>query len=910
MRPVVKCVLVSALFVPFVAAADAVTPKTQKASTNSTPAMMQMPMVVPLFLEDGDFTSTLVLVNGGAVQTYADVAVRALSGKIVATSRVQFQPHSLRQVNIRKLLDSSNASGITAGSITVMQSSALSGMVITAALSMTRLSSSPSYIDEEIAMPSAEGSQILRAVADKGEGSPIVAITSLSDMGQHVQLQCLAKNGTRFSKTVAISAGETLLTEACSEGVLHGADFQRYAEDSRDEVRGPIGIALKSDGMPGSFAAFALAPHGSRDKRYFSSVAFTDPMMVMSTTTVFTGVPVGSAAQLPAGAYTPTVALANFANQDAHVTVRYAQTSGDTPNTQDVASTVVPAQSSKEVSLPSLKGDPYLQNSFLIVADEAPGDVVAKLVTRSDSQLREVELLGKDLKDPQNGGNHPWSIENGTDSTLLLFNTSSVPQYFNVSISAGSTVWRKAYQLQPMQTKAISVRDLIKQKVKDDKGNLLPSEIWTGQVQWHVPNPNAGRGRVLESNPEKAMARNFSCGFVAELCEGDFSGVNYLMDGQTINFGQIFPQVCANTCSGTPVGPGGDGYSYSWSPEDTSIASISGSSTDQSVDVFGTYPGYTSIDAYASDGFCTAYVQPTPPAPVVPAVTFSALQGVAQGGSATVTVSLARATSSPVPIVLSLSTTSGTGSATFSTGGTTQSISTNTTVTINGVTASSAVNNIKLDAVPSGGSQSVASPPLTFSVVKVDLSLQPSGMIPSTDPGTSTFLDGSSSLGPRIVYGLQANQTFCLISFQVTGTVTPTNYAGPITLRRTVTANGWTDPGGTSFLSKNNADDTSNPPLLNYIPSIGQAFDLDGPGTAVGLSDSIGTVNRIRANFDEYAVLGDRNSTTKVSTQDLIFYSRSSCGKISASPGTQFDPTYPGDNQIGMGTTPLSDNLQ
>ncbi len=151
-------------------------------------------------------------------------------------------------------------------------------------------------------MPSAEGSQILRAVADRGEGSPIVAITSLSTMRQHVQVQCLAKNGIKFSKAVELSAGETLLTEACSGEAVHGADFRRYAEDSRDEAHGPIGIALETDSTPGSFAAFALAPHGSRDKRYFSSVAFTDPGMVKSATTVFTGVPVGSAVQLPAGA--------------------------------------------------------------------------------------------------------------------------------------------------------------------------------------------------------------------------------------------------------------------------------------------------------------------------------------------------------------------------------------------------------------------------------------------------------------------------------------------------------------------------------------------------------------------------------------------------------------------------------
>ena len=98
MRPVVKCVLLSALFALLVVAADAATLKAQKTSTNSTSAMMQMPMGVPLFLEDGDFTSTLVLVNGGAVHTYADVTVPTVGGKTVATKRIQFH-HLNGQIN-------------------------------------------------------------------------------------------------------------------------------------------------------------------------------------------------------------------------------------------------------------------------------------------------------------------------------------------------------------------------------------------------------------------------------------------------------------------------------------------------------------------------------------------------------------------------------------------------------------------------------------------------------------------------------------------------------------------------------------------------------------------------------------------------------------------------------------------
>lgn len=102
---------------------------------------MGMPLVAPLFLEDGEFDGTLILVNDGSVHTYADVTLRDLDGNTVATTRVQFEPHSQEQINIRTLLDRSRAPGITAGSIIVMQSPDLSGMVITAALSMTRMES-------------------------------------------------------------------------------------------------------------------------------------------------------------------------------------------------------------------------------------------------------------------------------------------------------------------------------------------------------------------------------------------------------------------------------------------------------------------------------------------------------------------------------------------------------------------------------------------------------------------------------------------------------------------------------------------------------------------------------------------------------------------------------------------------
>jgi hypothetical protein len=81
---------------------------------------------------------------------------------------VLFAPHSQKKIAIYSLLQSA-VSSATTGSITITQSPALeSPMVILGQLSMTyRASEAPNYIDEEAAMPTVEGSQVLRGVSDE-----------------------------------------------------------------------------------------------------------------------------------------------------------------------------------------------------------------------------------------------------------------------------------------------------------------------------------------------------------------------------------------------------------------------------------------------------------------------------------------------------------------------------------------------------------------------------------------------------------------------------------------------------------------------------------------------------------------------------------------------------------------------
>jgi len=572
------------------------------------PTMMQMPLVVPLFLVGDRFASVLTLVNNSTADTYADVTFRGLDGRTLASQRVEFAHHSQRLVDVGSLLQSKGL-GATKGSIVVAQSPSLAGPTIAATLAMTyRGTSNPNFIDEEISMPSMEGSQVLQGVADRAHGSPLVAISSMAESMQHITMVCLGEHGANGAHHIDLAAGATFLAD-CTGSDESGHDFATAAEDRDEAASGPVGIKLTSDAMPGSFAAFALAPHRSGYNRFFSSILFSDPKLFHSPNTVFTGIPVGFSSLL-GGNYTPHLSVSNFSATEVHVHTTFAQTSGNAPASGEVGALTVPAGSSRELILKNLEGDPGLQNSFIVTSDGDPGALMAKLISQSDSSPQGVELQAKDELDDHNAGEHPWSLEQGTESTLLLFNHGDKPQFFNVSLG-GSATWQKAYKLAPMQTLAIGIQALIDNQVKDDKGRVLPKTLQSGELNWEAPSATRSSGRLLQSSRTTGMARNFSCGYAGLLCGADLSFLTeYLPDGSVVDFGLVTTRTCTSgniyDCSGQQTGSGDSGFSYDWSSRDTGIASISGGSTMPNSSLLGVSVGSTYVNGNVNSQYCSA----------------------------------------------------------------------------------------------------------------------------------------------------------------------------------------------------------------------------------------------------------------------------------------------------------------
>jgi hypothetical protein len=550
-----------------------------------------MPFVAPLVIETTEVSSKLVLANSSNESTFATVTLYSTDGSKSDQQRVTFLPHEKKELPMSSI-GAGLASNERWGSIMVEQDPHKAGVVVAGQVVVSDLRSSvPAYVDEELAMPEMVGSNQLVGVTDQSEAPPLVAITNLSSELQHVSVLCDHDAKEPRQSTITLASHATLSFKGCSDGrAINLSDYTAAVTGGHE--RGVFGLQVEGDGLPGSLAAFGLAPHFRGRDMIFSSVPFSDPQLIHSVDTVFAGVPIGIQQTLPYGTYVPHMSYTNFSNLPIHLSVYLA----DTPDTysQESNSTLSPLNIEKlrTITVPAHTGGEYIFNgmeakngllhSVQIKADGSPGQYQTKLVSRSDGRLYQIELLAKDAMDINNSGIHPWSIDDDTESHLILFNHTPGPRTVGFSIISGANLWRHEFTLAAFETREISFNAIEKEKTLDDFGRTLPLTAKEGVVNWMSPESGYVTGRLMVTSRANAMARNFSCGGVIVLCGINFATYDeFITAGETLYmYGDEQDDFCTASeplqCSGTGAGTEGTASHY-WTVGATSIIALNAS---------------------------------------------------------------------------------------------------------------------------------------------------------------------------------------------------------------------------------------------------------------------------------------------------------------------------------------------
>ncbi len=623
----------------------------QKASTTTTtyfPAkplpgvtppnqMMAMPAIGPLFLQNDQISSSLMLVNNAASSAGATITLRNLTGRQIAQQHIVLAPSSQHEIAMAYLLSTATEYA-SMGSLSIIQDAGLQGVAVNAQLLLTDHSHSiPSYLDEELAMPSMEGSSTLRGVTDAAQGPSLLAISNLANKSQTVTVKCLSHEIQDATTQIIIPAYGTSLTSACSNTVIN--NFEEYLESVPHQEDTEVqGIEITGGSMAGTLAAFALAPHHRGSEVIFSAAPFTDPQMQKSSTTIYAGVPFGKQSVVSDGVYVPHIALANFSDKQANVTITVTDSNERYPRDGALLTDFLPQPhlrsvslapgESKNVILNDARNQAGLLHSIKVQSDQPAGLVQSKVVSRGDGVLYQVELLGKDLKDQENAGGHPWTTQGDNESHLLLYNPSAIPTTYLVRIAAATSTWEKKYVLAPNETRELSINRLIHEGIKDDSGRVLDPGANTGVVYWSLVDPGHGTGRLLVSSQSQTAARNFSCGYTYVVCGVALS----VLDNGLVpllgysNYAFVNAQCCLawgpGACSNLTQTGGSCGTSINWTLGDTTIVDFntSGDQFSFSPNFKGVSAGNTYANAYVQENGCGSGGggNPTPTVPPCP----------------------------------------------------------------------------------------------------------------------------------------------------------------------------------------------------------------------------------------------------------------------------------------------------
>jgi hypothetical protein len=605
-------------------------PLTDRAASSLVSEMM--PLVAPIVVNTPEVINTLVLANSISLPTTATILFYSASGSIIATQKVSFQPHEKKEFPLSSV-QNPLAPNDKVASVTVEQDPSTMGVVVAGQMLITDLrASTPAYVDEELAMPEMTGSIQLSAVTDQAEGPPLVAVTNLSSTAQHVELTCIHDAARPVTSQIAIPPHATVRSQACSNAPTPTLD-QYTSSMMQSQSQGVYSLQVEGDGLPGSLAAFAVAPHLRAHDLVFSSVPFSDPQLIHSSDMVFAGVPIGPQPTLPSGFYVPRLSYANFSGAPINLSVYLADTVAPTPNSSagtspapsltKLQSITVPAHTSGEFVFSGMEAQSGLLHSIVIKTDSSPGTYQTKLVSRSDGSLYETELIAKEGLDRNNSGIHPWSIDEDTESHLILFNHRKEPKKVGVTITSGASSWTIEFKLAPSETREISFNELEKERTKDDSGRTLPSSAKEGVVNWMSPESGDVTGRLMVTSRTHAMARNFSCGGVIVLCGLEFFTYDQLIaEGYTLNMYGGADQFCTAAepleCNGTG-GASGTANMY-WTVGATNIITLNSSTEAEKASplLLGVSGGTGTVNVQSSAGGCAIQSPPVHPTVQVP----------------------------------------------------------------------------------------------------------------------------------------------------------------------------------------------------------------------------------------------------------------------------------------------------
>ena len=394
--------------------------------------MVNMPSVAPLFLEDAQFSSTLYIVNDGIPSVSGRLLLLAPDGQIISDKTVTVGGHDKLEVPVKPMLETAHSTA-TRGSIELFDDN-IDGPSLAGEVVITFHGQSTSVnIDEELLMPTMSQSHELRGIAVDAVANPIVSITSTSEQPVQVFVKCSGERSKPTQLSFQIRSHQIVTLRPCLDSPAPIDAAQSFHFEAKDLAPAESkGIQILSSDPKAEIQAFGFSPTMTGGAFSFVPIPFQDRGDILSTEIIFPGVPVGNTGELW-GTYRPRVAVQNLSSETRQITVHNAQTRFGISTYRNVTQFSVSPHAVVSADIVTEGNSPGDLDTYVIESDGQPADVQTQVWAEEENRKRQIVFAGKDAKDDRNGGLHPWTLQNGSQDGLYLFNQTDADQPFLVT---------------------------------------------------------------------------------------------------------------------------------------------------------------------------------------------------------------------------------------------------------------------------------------------------------------------------------------------------------------------------------------------------------------------------------------------------------------------------------------------
>jgi hypothetical protein len=611
-------------------------PKTQP----NQPVMDQMTNIPYYTLENG-MSSVLTLNNLAPTSTTAKVTIYNTKGEGHALQPIALDPHSYKQIDLNEVVPREDFS---AGNVLVAYSGI--SMAVTCQVTVTSL-------DKRVSFESREPYEM----QDMQDMMPflstkLVGIVSLP--GRKAEGFLAVTNSGVAQDTVQISFGPKQKTITLSPRQTH---LLRLNEEDEFAVRSADAklVRLQYTGMPGDIitSGFVL----NVEEGYSSAFTMSDPSLAGSTHLSGAHLLIGKPDQhmgFPEGTeFRSPLLLGNIGTDavTAHILLDYTvktslemssidqqgNATEDKFTTVSVGDITIPAGAVRRVelseALAKIGDDPITEAGIDIDYGGEKGALIGQLVSVDQTGDYSLEVPVKDPASVTAGmeGVYPWTLEDGARTVVHLKNTTDQAVVGDLTFNYYENGAPKYYRhprisLQPHQTIAIDIQELKDLKKPDALGQVFSPSATRGQAIWHQDTPYTMIGRAEQLNVTNGIASSFSCesNCCAYYSEDAFASP-YPLTGAVGNQNGLYSYLQGTDCYGNPFGPTTNPNTYTWASGNTSIATTSPSSGNEStasyiaagntsISASALYHYYDNINGGCSCGGHTAYQPISSPA--------------------------------------------------------------------------------------------------------------------------------------------------------------------------------------------------------------------------------------------------------------------------------------------------------